>query len=86
MSRKGFDEEVGLTLLKMLGRVIFWRYPRGSWQYDILCGFILLFIFLTPRAVFDGRAFVQKDVPEPAPQEDAEPADEDRSEVLQSAK
>lgn len=71
-------------MLRMLGRILFWKYPRGSWQYDVLCAFILLFIFLTPRAVFDGRAFVQKDVPEPAPQEEAEPTDGDRSEVLQS--
>jgi hypothetical protein len=40
-----------------LGHVIFWRYPRGSWQYDILCLLILAFIFLTPRAVFDGSYF-----------------------------
>lgn len=40
-----------------LGRVIFWRYERGSWQYDILCLLILLFIFLTPRSFFDGRVF-----------------------------
>jgi hypothetical protein len=42
-----------------LGRVLFWRYQRGSWQYDILCGLILAFIFLTPKAVFDGSYFAQ---------------------------
>jgi hypothetical protein len=41
-------------LFSALGRVLFWRYPRGGWQYDILCALILLFIFLTPRSVFDG--------------------------------
>ena len=40
-----------------VARVIFWRYQRGSWQYDILCALILAFIFLTPQTVFDGRAF-----------------------------
>ena len=31
---------------------IFWSYRRGSWQYDIMVGIILLFIFGTPRAWF----------------------------------
>ena len=31
---------------------IFWRYRRGSWQYDIMVGLILIFIFATPRAWF----------------------------------
>lgn len=43
--------------LNAIGRVIFWRYKRGGWQYDILCGLILLFIFLTPKSVFDGSYF-----------------------------
>jgi len=35
-----------------MGRVLFWRYARGSWQYDVLCALILVFIFLTPKSVF----------------------------------
>ena len=31
---------------------MFWSYRRGSWQYDIMVGLILLFIFGTPRAWF----------------------------------
>jgi len=51
-------------LLRGVSRVIFWRYERGSWQYDILCGLILAFIFLTPKEVFDGGIFVEdKDSP-----------------------
>jgi len=38
---------------KALSRVLFWTYPRGSWQYDVLCVLIILFIFLTPARVFD---------------------------------
>ena len=38
---------------KALARVLFWTYPRGSWQYDVLCIVIILFIFLTPAWVFD---------------------------------
>ena len=33
-------------------RFIFWEYARGSWQYDIMVGIILLFIFLAPREWF----------------------------------
>ena len=43
--------------MKSIGRVLFWRYARGSWQYDILCGLILVFIFATPKSVFDGSYF-----------------------------
>jgi hypothetical protein len=35
-----------------LRRFIFWDFPRASWQYDVMVGLILAFIFLTPRAVF----------------------------------
>ncbi len=30
----------------------FWRYTRGTWQYDLMVAAILLFIFLTPRRLF----------------------------------
>jgi len=43
--------------LRKISRVIFWRYRRGGWQYDILCFVILLFIFLVPRSVLDGSYF-----------------------------
>ncbi|MBI4482606.1 MAG: hypothetical protein HY652_06920 [Acidobacteria bacterium] len=33
-------------------RVLFWSYDRGTWQYEILCGLILAFIFLTPQSLF----------------------------------
>jgi hypothetical protein len=46
---------------QFIARVVFWRYQRGSWQYDILCGLIILFIFLTPKSVFDGSYFRQDD-------------------------
>jgi hypothetical protein len=36
----------------MLKRLIFWDFPRGSWQYDVAVGLILAFIFLTPREWF----------------------------------
>lgn len=33
-------------------RFLFWDYPRAGWQYDVMVGLILAFIFLTPREVF----------------------------------
>src|SRR4051812_19401213 len=36
----------------MLKRFILWDYKRGSWQYDVMVGIILAFIFLTPRDWF----------------------------------
>ncbi|MGH9468682.1 MAG: hypothetical protein ACRD1Y_15135 [Terriglobales bacterium] len=31
---------------------LWWSYPRGSLEYDIMVGVILAFIFLVPRAWF----------------------------------
>jgi len=36
----------------MLKRFILWDYARATWQYDVMVGIILAFIFLTPRAWF----------------------------------
>ena len=36
----------------LLKRLILWEYPRGVWQYDVMCGIILLFIAFTPREWF----------------------------------
>jgi hypothetical protein len=33
-------------------RLVFWEFPRASWQYDIVVAIILLFIFATPREWF----------------------------------
>jgi len=35
-----------------LKRFLFWDYPRAGWQYDVMVGVILAFIFLTPREWF----------------------------------
>lgn len=43
----------GTTQTSSLGRrLIFWDFPRASWQYDIVVGLILIFIFATPREWF----------------------------------
>jgi hypothetical protein len=33
-------------------KLIFWDFPRTSWQYDVIVLLILAFIFLTPRDFF----------------------------------
>jgi hypothetical protein len=39
----------------MLKDIFLWRYERASWQWDLMCFLIILFIFLTPKAWFDRR-------------------------------
>ena len=45
--------------MRTLGRLLFWEYPRESWQWWIIVVLILTFIFATPPRVF-------KDQPQPA--------------------
>jgi hypothetical protein len=35
-----------------LRKIVFWNYPRTSWQWDVLCVLCLVFIFLTPKSWF----------------------------------
>ena len=36
----------------ILSRTFFWSYERGSWQYDVAVGLILVFVLLTPKRWF----------------------------------
>lgn len=36
----------------LLRRFIFWEFARATWQYDVMVGLILAFVFLTPRSFF----------------------------------
>ena len=38
-------------------KIAFWTYPRTSWQWDVLCVLILVFIFLTPKSWFESNAY-----------------------------
>ena len=40
-------------MLGTLKKIFFWNYARSSWQWDILCVVILIFIFLTPKSWFE---------------------------------
>jgi hypothetical protein len=44
----------------MLKRFIWWDYPRGGWQYDVVVGIILVFIFVTPREWFGDQPRIPK--------------------------
>lgn len=37
----------------MLKKLFFWNYERNTWQWDVLCVVILIFIFLTPKKWFE---------------------------------
>jgi hypothetical protein len=39
-------------VLNGLKRFILWDYSRATWQYDVMVGLIVAFLFLTPRAWF----------------------------------
>ena len=41
--------------METLKNIILWRYERASWQWDLLCFLIILFIFLTPKEWFDRK-------------------------------
>jgi hypothetical protein len=51
-------------------RLIFWEFPRASWQYDVAVAAILAFIFLTPRGVFKDQPRPSNIVQMPAAQGD----------------
>ena len=40
-------------MLSFIKKMFFWSYGRSTWQYDVLCALILVFIFLTPKGWFE---------------------------------
>ena len=40
-------------MLRVLRKLFFWNYARNTWQWDVLCVVILIFIFLTPKSWFE---------------------------------
>lgn len=41
-----------LGLLTTFKKIFLWNYARNTWQWDVLCVVILIFIFLTPPSWF----------------------------------
>ena len=39
--------------MNALRKLFFWNYARNTWQWDVLCVVILIFIFLTPKSWFE---------------------------------
>src|SRR6266545_6968959 len=57
-SYKSREEICKMNFLRNTGRrSVFWTYPRTSWQWDVLCVLILVFIFLTPKSWFENSAY-----------------------------
>lgn len=44
--------KMGSGKMSGLKRFLLWDYSRATWQYDVMVGLILAFIFLTPRDIF----------------------------------
>ena len=40
-------------MIGVLRKLFFWNYARNTWQWDILCVVILIFIFGTPKSWFE---------------------------------
>lgn len=40
-------------MLGVLRKLFFWNYARNTWQWDILCVVILIFIFGAPKSWFE---------------------------------
>jgi hypothetical protein len=51
--RASFGSNEILDLLNVLRKLFFWNYARNTWQWDVLCVVILIFIFLTPKSWFE---------------------------------
>lgn len=39
--------------MNFIKRILLWNYSRGTWQYDVLCLLIIVFIFSTPKTWFE---------------------------------
>lgn len=44
------DSRRGLQMWGPVGRWVFLNWPRGSWQYDLICGAIIVGLFVLPNA------------------------------------
>jgi hypothetical protein len=39
-------------IIRLIKKSFLWTYARNTWQWDVLCVLILIFIFLTPKSWF----------------------------------
>jgi hypothetical protein len=40
-------------ILRIIKKSFLWSYARNTWQWDVLCVVILVFIFLSPKSWFE---------------------------------
>jgi hypothetical protein len=40
------------SILSIIKKAFLWSYPRNTWQWDVLCVLILIFIFMSPKSWF----------------------------------
>lgn len=40
------------TIWRILSRIVFWSYERGTWPYDLAVAAIIVFVLLSPRSWF----------------------------------
>ena len=43
------------TLWRVLVRIVFWSFERGTWPYDVAVALIVLFVLFSPRSWFSDR-------------------------------
>ena len=42
-------------IFSTLKKILFWSYERGTWQYDLMCVVILIFVFAMPNKWLDSH-------------------------------
>jgi hypothetical protein len=46
--RESIDARAGLDLWGPVGKTVFLNWPRGSWQYDLICALLVVLLLLLP--------------------------------------
>jgi hypothetical protein len=46
--------------MDIIKKTLLWTYGRTTWQWDLLCVLILVFIFLTPKRWFENTEFTKQ--------------------------
>ncbi len=46
--------------MEAIKKALLWTYGRTTWQWDLLCVLILVFIFLTPKQWFENTEFTAR--------------------------
>jgi hypothetical protein len=52
------------TLWRILSRIVFWSYERGTWPYDVAVAAIVIFVLFSPRSWFHDQPAVGPPSPE----------------------